>query len=435
MNYNSKTSKLTFGAMVVAIFGVLLLLNRQTGMLFEEILLFIFPIPMIAFSARYGLKSSFSVLVSMVLISLLFGTFSTFFYASSQALIGMVYGACIYHKKNMTRTLLLVILLSVIANILSSVVLLGLFGYNLNTELDEMQLMMNQVMDQVTGMMNADPQTLAQLSSIMGRDFLKTMYIISMVFMGVLQGFITHALSLVILRKLRYPVPKPQPLAALFVPKWSGYIALAGFFAYYFNLVTQRGSEELRNAIQAVGLCCFLYLLCFGVIGVIVWIQLNAPQLRMLSPFIGLLLFMVLPQITMFVGFAYIVTGWHARMLENAGQAGSTADAKSGAQGTAASRQGAGVYARNAAPRKKSIAEITAQANRIIQEKNRTDSSGSTKGSDRSDGSGSVKDLTSAGSDSSGSAKDLTSAGSDSSGNAKDSFSTDIKDKAGAGQE
>lgn len=34
---NIKTRKLTFGAMVVAIFGVLLLLNRQSGGLFSDL--------------------------------------------------------------------------------------------------------------------------------------------------------------------------------------------------------------------------------------------------------------------------------------------------------------------------------------------------------------------------------------------------------------
>ena len=33
---NSKTQKLTFGAMLIAVFGVLILLNRQTGGLFDR---------------------------------------------------------------------------------------------------------------------------------------------------------------------------------------------------------------------------------------------------------------------------------------------------------------------------------------------------------------------------------------------------------------
>ena len=54
---NIKTRKLTFGAMVVAIFGVLLLLNRQSGGLFSDLFLFILPIPMTAYAALYGGKS------------------------------------------------------------------------------------------------------------------------------------------------------------------------------------------------------------------------------------------------------------------------------------------------------------------------------------------------------------------------------------------
>ena len=58
---NTKTQELTFGAMIVAVFGVLLLLNRQTGGMFEGFFMFIFPIPMVAFSAghvlcRHGIR-------------------------------------------------------------------------------------------------------------------------------------------------------------------------------------------------------------------------------------------------------------------------------------------------------------------------------------------------------------------------------------------
>ena len=42
---NFKTQEITFGAMIAAIFGMLLLLNRQTGGMLEEVFLFAFPIP------------------------------------------------------------------------------------------------------------------------------------------------------------------------------------------------------------------------------------------------------------------------------------------------------------------------------------------------------------------------------------------------------
>ena len=87
---NFKTQEITFGAMIAAIFGMLLLLNRQTGGMLEEVFLFAFPIPMVAYSAKYGWKKSLPVFAVTVLIAILCGTFSGFFYAASESFIGMV---------------------------------------------------------------------------------------------------------------------------------------------------------------------------------------------------------------------------------------------------------------------------------------------------------------------------------------------------------
>ena len=139
---NFKTQEITFGAMIAAIFGMLLLLNRQTGGMLEEVFLFAFPIPMVAYSAKYGWKKSLPVFAVTVLIAILCGTFSGFFYAASESFIGMVYGAMLNQKKDPGKTLFLVMVLSALANILSSVVLASLFGINLQTEMKEMQKMM-----------------------------------------------------------------------------------------------------------------------------------------------------------------------------------------------------------------------------------------------------------------------------------------------------
>lgn len=47
MNRNNETLKITTGAMIIAIFAMLLLLNRQTGAFFEEMFIYILPIPMV----------------------------------------------------------------------------------------------------------------------------------------------------------------------------------------------------------------------------------------------------------------------------------------------------------------------------------------------------------------------------------------------------
>ena len=227
---NENTQKLTFGALLVAVFGVLLVLNRQTGGMLEETFIFLFPIPMVAFSAKYGLRDSLPVFVCTILISIFCGIFTSAFYAVAQSFIGMVYGSCIHAKRDTTRTMLLVMALSVVSNLLSSVVLASLFGINLQEDIKLMQDSMNEAIARFGANMPAEQQQ--ALDMLMRPDTLLRMMIISMVFLGVVEGFIVCQLSLLILRRLRYPIQKPAPLTSFYPPRWSGFIS---FIFYIFG--------------------------------------------------------------------------------------------------------------------------------------------------------------------------------------------------------
>ncbi|MBR3068648.1 MAG: hypothetical protein IKG62_01190, partial [Lachnospiraceae bacterium] len=62
---NGNTIKITTGAMILAIFAVMLLLNRQTGSLFEGFFIYLLPIPMVLYAALYGFAAGLSVFVGM----------------------------------------------------------------------------------------------------------------------------------------------------------------------------------------------------------------------------------------------------------------------------------------------------------------------------------------------------------------------------------
>ena len=176
---NEKTQELTFGAMIVAIFGVLLLINRQTGGMFEGFFMFIFPIPMVAFSARYGWKDSLAVFVCTVLIAFFFGTFTGIFYAVSMSFIGMVYGSCIYSQRDMNRTLILIMILSAAAELLCTIALATVAGFDLNADILAMQDAMNKMLSQAG---------VDVTSGILSYDYLRRMYIITTGFVGAMEG-------------------------------------------------------------------------------------------------------------------------------------------------------------------------------------------------------------------------------------------------------
>ena len=113
--YNRNTIRITTGAMIIALFTLLLLMNRQTGGLFEEMFIYILPIPMVIYAAKYGWKSGLLVFAGMAVFSFFFGNFASIFYSISSALLGLVFGTCLYYKRDMTKTMFAVMGLTVLA--------------------------------------------------------------------------------------------------------------------------------------------------------------------------------------------------------------------------------------------------------------------------------------------------------------------------------
>ena len=299
---NTKTQELTYGAMIVAIFGVLLLVNRQTGGFFEGFFMFVFPIPMVAFSARYGWKDSLPVFVCTVLIAFLFGTFTAIFYAISMSFIGMVYGSCIKAEKDMNRTLLLVLFLSAAAELICSVALASLSGIDINADIMAMQEGMNQMFAQA-GVSVAE--------GILSYDYLRRIYIISMGVLGAAEGLIVYYLSLAILRKLRYPIRKPQPLTSYYPSRISGYIALALVGVYIITMTKPFENEIAQNVLQSAGICGVIYLVFFGYIALLMVCRVYLRLPRVLGMILSLFLTLSITYIPILMGYFYISGNLH----------------------------------------------------------------------------------------------------------------------------
>ncbi|MBQ8053109.1 MAG: DUF2232 domain-containing protein [Lachnospiraceae bacterium] len=293
--------------MIVAIFGVLLLVNRQTGGMFEGFFMFIFPIPMVAFAAKYGWKDSLAVFVCTVLIAFLFGSFTGLFYAISMSFIGMVYGSCIHAKRDMNRTLILVMVLSAAAELLCTIALAAVAGFDLNADIMAMQEAMNEVFAQAGVDIAA--------SGILTYDYLRRMYIITTGFVGALEGLIVYYLSYAILKKLRYPIRKPQPITSYYPSKISGVIALILVFVYAYSVAKPFPNEIAQNVLQSAGMCGVIYLIFFGFVALIMVCRVYLRLPGFLGMLLTLFLTMTISYIPMLAGYLYITGNLH-RMLD-----------------------------------------------------------------------------------------------------------------------
>ena len=143
-------------------------------------------------------------------------------------------------------------------------------------------------------------------------EYLRRMILLSMILLGLVQGFLVFQLSLLILRRLRYPVPRPKALVEYVPPRWTGIVAMVLFIGYSATFVNPLDNELLQNALQAGGMFGMMYLAVFGCIAASVLLRKIFPKssiLKILRIVIIAFLFLSMPQILVFAGLFYISLG------------------------------------------------------------------------------------------------------------------------------
>ena len=327
---NQKTQKITFGAMITALFTILLLIDRQTGSMFQGALIFILPIPMVAYGARYGLRSSFAVWIASTLMAVFFSLPTTLIYSSCMAFIGMILGSRIHDKKDMTRTLLLVMLLSIITELVNVILLAVISGTTLDQDVLEMQTIMTDALNSAQKF--AGTGATAQMDvfqQMLTPDFLKRILIISVAFTGAVQGFIIYELSLLILRRLHVAVPQPKPIIEYYPPRWLGVLSILAFFAYNYTFAKPLENAILQSLLQIIGIVGYIILMCFGAIAISLLIRLFLTRAKLVNGLLTALSLFVMPQILLILGIFYISGSLHDYIARRFGLQTVSADGRS----------------------------------------------------------------------------------------------------------
>lgn len=131
----SQTKKITEGAMIVAIIGVILVLNRTLGNLLEFGFMWILSLPIIIYTSKYGFKFGSIVAISTFILAFILGsTFSTMFYVFVEMLIGVGYGIGVFKKYSNKLMLSYTMIIEIISMFLSISIFASLLGYDVVQE-------------------------------------------------------------------------------------------------------------------------------------------------------------------------------------------------------------------------------------------------------------------------------------------------------------
>ena len=303
---NNSTLKITTGAMIIAIFAMLLLLNRQTGLFFEEFFVYLLPLPMAIYTALYDWKYGLMVFIGMTAFSFIFGGFTTIFYAISASLIGLVFGTMVCRKVDPTKMLIIIMVFSAVSNVISSVALASLFGYDIDMSLTEMKNVLTKTLD---------ANGYGAIGEFYTMDLLKQLFVFSMAIMGLVQGFIVYRLGLLIMKRLHISVGRAVPLLEFYPPSITGILAMAAFLSGIFGMTKQNTSPLYVNVAQGLWVIGFFYLAFFGILCVILFIRKYITQRKALIAVLTVFAYLFFSQYLPFLGFAYITFGLHARLL------------------------------------------------------------------------------------------------------------------------
>ena len=307
---NSNVRKITDGAMMLAIVGAAVLLDRQTAGLVYGLVAFLLPLPMVFYSVKYGWKDSWMVFGAMLILAFILESLPGMFLIGGECLIGLVYGAGIHAKSNNHKILIRTMITAVIYDLSTMVIFADFFGYDLAAEMEEYRNIMNTVFTQ-TG--------IDLLQNVNVDSYLFTVFIVAAIVTGVLEAYVVHVVSRLMLKRLRIAAPPSVPLYDYYPPKWSGYLGILGFVAYYAAMSGRVSADPLvQSAMQGFGMAMILYLAFFGMFGVMLTIRITFPRSRLAPMLVVIAMLFIAMSLLSLVGFLYITTDMHERMIKRA---------------------------------------------------------------------------------------------------------------------
>ena len=299
--------KLTDGAMMAAIMGVVLLIDRQTAGLLQGTVIFLFPLPMVFYGVKYGWKNSWSVFAAIVILAAILGTPATLVLVACEELVGMLYGCQMHDHVEMRKIILRTVVASVLVNVMTSLVFAAFFGYDIMAEVSEM----NDLYTQMSANMNV-----AVPAGMNVEQLILTILITSVVLTGVLQGLVLHLFSRLMFKRMHMTVPASTPIDGYFPSKWSGYVAIAMAVCFFYAFYGQVSSDTLKMAMEGIGMCGTFYLMFYGMLAVMIFLTSRSRMGKVFPAVIAVFLVFIMEYFIALLGFLYITTDMHHRMMQ-----------------------------------------------------------------------------------------------------------------------
>ena len=234
--------KTTDGAMMVAIVGLLLLLNRQFAGIIEYAMYWILSFPILVYTIKYGWKGAMIPAAAMMAEAFMLSLPTTVFYLASALLCGILYGHGVKKHWPNGVNLLITGILTFLSYLITMVLFATVFGYDPNEDI--------QIAEQLIQIFGFAHENLAQV-------ILFYTLLLSVV-TAILQTICVHLLAMMLLTRLHIPT---QPLKSVYdirMPHWLSWISICIWLLFLSKNVLKLEGIPLAVILVVYVISCML---------------------------------------------------------------------------------------------------------------------------------------------------------------------------------
>lgn len=297
----NKTKKLTQGAMMLAIMGALILIDRMTAYWFTEFVVLIAPIIIIMYSAMQTFKDGLLLSVGVVIISFLLGNFQMTYliYIPVGVVTGLAYSFALKRGLDKSTLLFIACVTYVVGEVIASYVIYPLLGFPITQMIEELKV----AMDQSSSLTGFDYASVFKTAGLNFDKLLVIIYLISTIIMGAMEGLLIHILTIFLLKRFKIKDLGRVNLWDLKPNKVVAYISFLSLFTFF--LKDKITNETLYYVLFTIAIIGFVILLYYGYIFITLY---GAIVLRKNIGAIFVLLAFIIPAILLalvIIGFLY----------------------------------------------------------------------------------------------------------------------------------
>ena len=292
------TKEITTGAMLLAIYGAVLLIDRQFSFLLTEILVLAAPVLIIVFGNMYNFKDGIIFSIALLIISMIVSpSVYSYFYLILGSIIGNIYNFLLQKGVNSKILLLILVVLFIVADISFMFIVSPML---LNHTFEQELLLLKDTMNE---MFPAEIMSSFSMLGISFDDLLKTIGLASFVITGLIEGLMVHLVSIIILKRFNIKISANvnqlldlKPVAAYIL-----FISSALIFAVPYIKNTM-----VASVFVGISSVCFIILCYYGYVYCLLFLRVRYQKNYSIFVILGIILLLPFSlYILLIIGFLY----------------------------------------------------------------------------------------------------------------------------------